>query len=284
MSTKGFNPVIRVVDDGLAIPLVREWSIEKYKLFGYYCDIFTNSMHKHWNNLLYIDLFAGAGYSKIIETGVILRSSAMIALSVPHKFTKYIFCEQDHELLRALKNRVVRDFPAINADFIDGDCNENVETILRQIPPFKKGNTLLPFCFVDPFSLDFRFDTIKNLGTNRLMDFLILQALHMDGNRNFANYINEENKRIEKYLGLSNWRDDFEVKNLDQRDFVKFLADKYREQMMGLKYLEPRLHQIRSNEKNLPLYYLAFFTKHQKGNEFFKIVEKLSSAQTSLEL
>src|SRR5439155_2924603 len=117
-------------------------------------------------------------------------------------------------------------------------------------------NTLLPFCFADPFELNLHFETIRNLGEYRLMDFLILQALHMDANRNFGNYMLEENEKIERYLGLKNWREEFQAKKLAQRDFVKFLADKYRDQMILLQYLEPHFHQIRSNEKNLPLYYL----------------------------
>lgn len=284
MAKKGFDPIIHVADDGLRIPEVREWSTRKYRLFGFYCDIFTTSMRPHWKNLLYIDLFAGAGYSRIKETGEILKSSAMIALSLPHKFTKYVFCEQDHALLGALRTRVERDFPDVSAEYVEGDCNENVERIVRSIPAYGPGNTLLPFCFADPFELNLWFDTIRKLGQNRLMDFLILQALHMDANRNFSNYVVEENKKIERYLGLSTWRQEFQERNLNQQDFVKFLADKYRDQMVAMGYLEPHFHQIRSNDKNLPLYYLAFFTKHPRGKDFFKKVEKHASAQTSLDL
>jgi three-Cys-motif partner protein len=284
MTKKGFDPILPAVDDGLVIPVVREWSVRKYRLFGYYCDIFTSSMHHHWNNLLYIDLFAGAGYSRIKETGEILKSSAMIALSVPHRFTKYIFCEEDVEKLTSLEARVKREFPEANVQYVAGNCNESVETIVSAIPPYRQGNTLLPFCFADPYDLNLWFQTIKNLGQKRLMDFLILQALHMDANRNFGNYIVEENKKIERYLGLATWRQEFQERNLRQQDFVAFLAKKYRDQMIGLGYLEPSFHQIRSNDKNLPLYYLAFFTKHVRGKDFFKKVERLSTSQTSLDL
>jgi hypothetical protein len=60
-----------------------------------------------------------------------------------------------------------------------------IEAVLKSIPSYKKGNTLLPFCFVDPFSLDLSFSTIAKLGKN-LMDFLILQ-LHMDATGIFEN-------------------------------------------------------------------------------------------------
>ncbi|HTR81352.1 MAG TPA: hypothetical protein VMM58_06940, partial [Bacteroidota bacterium] len=71
-----FNPQIEVKSDGLFTPEVREWSLEKYKLVGSYCDIFTNGMKNKWDQLVYIDLFAGAGYAKVKENNKIYKSSA----------------------------------------------------------------------------------------------------------------------------------------------------------------------------------------------------------------
>jgi len=133
-------------------------------------------------------------------------------MSVPNPFTKYILCEQDPDRFEALKKRVERDYNHLNYELLSGDSNQNIEAVIKSIPSFKKGNTLLPFCFVDPFSLDLSFTTVAKLGKN-LMDFLILQALHMDANRNFEKYMKDENQRISNYLGLENWREVFEQKN-----------------------------------------------------------------------
>ncbi|NMC61406.1 MAG: three-Cys-motif partner protein TcmP, partial [Candidatus Methanofastidiosa archaeon] len=105
-----FNPHISVHPDEYYIPEVREWSLEKYKLVGSYCDIFTNGMKDKWNQLVYIDLFAGAGYARIIETGKTYLSSALIAMSLPVKFSKYILCEDDPERYLALKSRIEKNF------------------------------------------------------------------------------------------------------------------------------------------------------------------------------
>ena len=72
-------------------------------------------------------------------------------------FTKYILCEQDPERFEALKKRVERDYNHLNYELLLGDSNQNIEAVIKSIPSFKKGNTLLPFCFVDPFSLDLEF-------------------------------------------------------------------------------------------------------------------------------
>lgn len=39
---------------------------------------------------------------------------------------------------------------------------------------------------------------------------------------------------------------------------------------------------VRSNEKNLPLYHLAFFSKHPRGYEFWNQVLKYGTDQLSL--
>jgi three-Cys-motif partner protein len=269
--------------DGFTTPEVREWSLEKYKLVGSYCDIFTSGMKNKWNQLVYIDLFAGAGFVKIKETGKVFKNSALLAMSLPVKFTKYILCEQDPQKCEALNARVLRDYPEINFEIIPGDSNKNVDKVIKAIPPYSKGNTLLPFCFVDPYSLNLHFSTIKALA-NGLMDFLILQALHMDANRNFDVYIREENKKIEDYLGVKNWRELLESGSPTyKKDFVRFLADQYQSQMVRLGYQEAKhMHHIKSNERNLPLYYLAFYSKHSQGVNFFKEVQKRVTSQQTL--
>jgi len=278
-----FNPQIQVQPDGLHTPEVREWSLEKYKLVGSYCDIFTAGMRKKWNQLIYIDLFAGAGYAKIKETGKTYLNSALVAMSNPNPFTKYIFCEQDKARYEALCTRAKRDFSHLNYEIFQGDSNIIIDRVLQAIPPYGKGNTLLPFCFVDPFSLNLKFSTIESLGKG-LMDFLILQALHMDGNRNLEKYLKEESTKIENYLGISNWREIFEKDATSNKtNFVKFLGDQYQGKMVGLGYQSAKhMHQIRSNEKNLPLYYLAFYSKHKRGEEFFEEVRKRITTQTTM--
>lgn len=283
MAIERFNPQIEVNADTFYTPEVRQWSLEKYKLVGSYCDIFTSGMQYKWNQLVYIDLFAGAGYAKIKETGKIYRNSALLAMSVPVPFTKYILCEQDEARFAALEARVKRDFSHLNCELIKGDSNQNVKKVISAIPKFSKGNTLLPFSFVDPYSLNLNFSTIKSLG-NGLMDFLILQALHMDANRNFDSYIKDENTRISEYLGISNWRELFDKDGVNyKKDFVKFLAEQYQNQMHDLGYQKTKhMHQIRSNEKNLPLYYLAFFSKNPRGVDFFKKVQQRVTGQQGL--
>lgn len=279
-----FNPLIDVDDDSLETPKVGNWSTTKWSLMGAYCDIFTNGMRNKWDQLVYIDLFAGAGFAKIKNTNRIYFSSPLIALSVPVKFDKYIFCEKDPKLMSSLKRRVDRLFPHQDVSYVLGDANDEIEEIRNQMPAYRKGNTRLPFCFVDPFSLELQFKTIEALGQD-LMDFLILMALYMDANRNLINYLSDNNDKIALFTGDKNWRNEFIRYDDKQKDFIRYLADKYDQNMMDLGYIKPaNKHLVRIKSRNLPLYYLAFYTKHNRGNDFYKKVKKTATGQTELGL
>ena len=279
-----FDPIIETKDDGLFIPEVGEWSMEKYRLVGGYCDIFSTGMKAKWDQLVYIDLFAGAGYSRLKRSNKILYSSSLIALSLPYPFTKYILCEKEPARFAALEERVRRDFADKNVELICGDSNEMVDRVFSAIPKYSTRNTVLSFCFVDPFSLNLKYSTIKALGGKILMDFLILQALHMDANRNFNIYLDDENDKIADYLGILDWRDRFKKsKRPTRKDFIMFLVEQYEEQMVSIGYQPARrMHQIRSNIKNLPLYYLAFYSKHKRGHDFFDKVNQYLNPQGKL--
>jgi three-Cys-motif partner protein len=284
MSTNRFNPIIPVKDDGLAMPEpVGAWTEKKYSLVGGYCEIFNKGIKNKFSNRVYIDLFAGAGYAPIKGKNKILKSSALIALSIPTPFTRYIFCEFDAEKIEALRSRVKRDHSDKDVVFIPGDSNQNVTRVIDEVK--KLGPSTISFCFVDPFSLNLHFNTIEKLSRIGKVDFLILLALMMDAKRNFHNYISEESRVIDLFINKTNWRAAFEQKEVRKEDFIKFLAKSYDENMSRLGYnvknegLKPR---VDADEFNLALYYLAFYSKHSLGNKFFSEIQKYHLEQQSL--
>lgn len=279
MANPKFYPIITVEDDNLIIPDVGKWGERKYNLVGRYCEIFTTGMKDKWGKLVYVDLFAGSGYARIKETNTVLKSSALIALSTTHKFHKHIFCEENEEKLKTLESRVNKEYANLDVEYVLGDSNRNVDKIISLIPK----TNCLRFCFVDPFSLNLEFQTIEKLSRIGKIDFLILLALPMDANRNFNYYVRENSTKIEKFIGDANWRKPFETGEITPSNFMKYLADKYDENMKSLGYVEPvDKHLVRIDAKNIPLYYLAFYSKDPRGNDFFKKVEKPISPQQKL--
>ena len=64
-----------------------------------------------------------------------------------------------------------------------------------------------------------------------------------------------------------------------------FLAEEYSGQMEKLGYLRlpwDRMKRVRSDERNLPLYRLALFSRHERAYEFWDEVLKYSSDQQTL--
>jgi len=104
----------------------------------------------------------------------------------------------------------------------------------------------------------------------------------MDANRNFNHYIDERSEKINSHLGDPNWRIEWENSGYLSKDFVKFLAFEYDKKMSDLGYLPAHRHQIKLPVKNVPLYYLTFYSKHERGLDFFKKVNDYATPQLSL--
>jgi hypothetical protein len=67
--------------------------------------------------------------------------------------------------------------------------------------------------------------------------------------------------------------------------FRRFLAERFARQMTTLNYLQAGLEtmlEVRSDEQNLPLYHLAFFSKHPRGYQFWKEACKYDTDQLTL--
>lgn len=273
-------------DDGLIAPEVGPWVDTKYRIVNLYNHLFSTGMKRKWDCRVYIDLFAGEGRSKIRGTNRILPGSPLLALGVLDKFDKYIFCETSADKLAVLKQRVARGYPNVDVTYIGGDCNVKVGKIIEAIPSPSRTRKVLSFCFVDPYNIRIQFKTINAL-SELFMDFLIVLAGGMDANRNERNYIKPSNKTVDLYLGVNNWRPKWqEAKNQNRHlSFGSFLALEYADQMERLRYIKLPLHKmpvIRNDEKNSPLYHLAFFSRNKLGYEFWDKVLKSAIPQLPL--
>jgi three-Cys-motif partner protein len=276
----------RVVDDGLPTPPVGSWALQKYRLLDLYDTLFATGMKHLWDRRVYIDLFSGPGRAKIRGTERIVETSPLFALRVPDRFDKYIFCDREVKNISALRERVGREFPDINPSYVIGDCNAVVAEIVEKIPKASKGKSVLSFCFADPFGIDdLKFRTIQTLSVPSRMDFLVLLALDMDANRFQSLYVKQTSSIIDEFLDDSSWRSKWAAAQSRRIDFRVFLAKAFASRMVSLGYRPAGLEcmkEVRSDEKNLPLYHLAFFSKHPRGYQFWDQVVKYGTDQLSL--
>jgi three-Cys-motif partner protein len=275
-----------LVDDGLRTVEIGDWGEEKYRLLKLYAQMFSASMKNKWDCRVYLDLFAGSGRSKIKGTSRIIAGSPFVALSVEPPFDRYVFCEKDRDMLRALETRVGRDFPHVKAHFQPGDVNDVVSQLLKEIPQHGRDFRVLSFCFVDPFNLkDLAFDTIDRLST-RFVDFLVLIATDMDGARNVSKYELAQNKVVERFLGVPQWRPEWQIAKTNRESFSSYLMRRFSDQMEVRGYIRAPIEEtklVRSTEKNLPLYRLALFSRHKRAKSFWEQAKKYGNDQLGFE-
>jgi three-Cys-motif partner protein len=275
----------RLTDDGLISPEIGAWGEDKYRLVQNYAKMFATSMKGKWDCRVYIDLFSGAGRSKIRDTNKIISASPLLALDIPNKFDRYIFCEQDEKKVIALQERVKREFSEVDTRFIKGDVNQLADKILSEIPQHGQRFKVLSFCFVDPYKIgNIRFQTIKKL-SDRFIDFLILIPTGMDAQRNVSSYVNPTNTTVDNFLGNADWRKDWPTAEKNGEGFGYFIAKYFAKEIAALGYKYGGIDEtvlVRSTEKNLPLYHLAFFSRNKLGGKFWTEARKYSNDQLKL--
>ncbi|MEZ4601352.1 MAG: three-Cys-motif partner protein TcmP [Syntrophotaleaceae bacterium] len=272
-------------DDGLITPDVGLWAEKKYRLVQNYASMFTASMRSKWDHLVYVDLFAGAGRSRLRGTNEIVPASPLLTLDIPVPFNQYIFCELDEEKLDALRERVGREFNQADVRFLHGNANWLLDRVLSEMPVPHRGFKVLGFCFADPYNLDnLKFDTIRRL-SNRFFDFLVLIPTGTDAQRNIQRYVEQPQSKLEDFLGSPDWREAWEGAKRKGESADLFLTRYYGEQMVSLGYqpTEPQETVSIRNEKNSTMYRFGFYSRHNLARKFWQQVKKYSDDQLAFE-
>ena len=266
--------------DGLPIRCVGPWAKDKYFYLKRYFEIFTSAMKDKWKGeLYYIDLFAGCGRCRVRETCEEIDGSALVSLSVKYLFKKYFMVELDSDAVNALNKRVEKTPYKDRVKIIQGDCNENIDKIMAQIP-----ERSLSLAVVDPTGLHIKLNTLERLTKDRRIDLVITFPEGMDIKRNLSKYFKQSHSILDDYIGDKGWRQLFpkdirDINHLTSTHIEERLVEFYRKNLSKLGYGEIKSGDeilIRSSQKHLPLYYLLFVSKHPLGHTFWNKISKIS--------
>jgi three-Cys-motif partner protein len=264
---------VNLRDEDGELPEVGAWAEKKYELLRHYLVLFSTGMRKKWRTRVYVDLFTGAGKAVVKGTTRIVPTSALIALEVPHPFDRYVLCEQHRKKSDALRARAEKVRGSLDVRFVRGDCNDEIEAILAELPP-RGAHDALAVCFADPFALsDLKFQTLRRLAQGRRIDFLVLIPSHMDATRNEALLTRADEKILDEFLGGTEWRARWTARSSEPAapSFGAFIVSEFSLSMQSLGYLrfDPKDAAL-VDARNVKLYHLALFSKNPRGGDFWK--------------
>jgi hypothetical protein len=142
----------------------------------------------------------------------------------------------------------------------------------------------LSLAVIDPTGLHIKFETLQKMTEHLRIDLIITFPEGMDIKRNLSKYMKQSHSILDDYIGDEDWRQLFpkDVKDINQltsSHIEENLIGYYRKNLGKLGYEEIRSGDeilIRSSQKNLPLYYLLFASKHRLGHTFWNKISKIS--------
>lgn len=234
------------------------WTELKLECVKKYLEAYTRALKNQPFKLYYIDAFAGNGRVNF-KDGQEIEGSAKIALNC--NFNNYFFIEQKGDFCDDLKH-LKESRPDKNILILNDDANDFFLKL-------KVGNKFLRgVIFLDPYSLEVTWETLKNIADKEIFDVWYLfpigalnRLLRRDGDLDKHSI-----QIIKNLLGDISWEETFYEDN-PQLSFLgnnsqKITTDKIKSVVINrLKSIFPYVSNnslILRNSKNAPLFLLCF--------------------------
>ena len=242
----------------------------KLVLLNYALDTCTTIIKNNrlFTHMYYVDLFAGSGINKIKKDNNFLTGSPLIALlKYGEYYNSMFFYENDQKFFIALQKRL-NSLKKKNLEIIPKDCNSSLDKIMSKV---NKPNTYT-FFFVDPFSTEFHWDSMKKIlnmsddgpvARDIVFTFMRKVIIRFVG---LAQKEMSEGKQLTKFFGDESWK---KIRNTD--DCVEL----YKKNILKeIPQTVIKIIMIRSKKYGF-CYHLFFITnKTKKGNPWLQSIEK----------
>lgn len=268
--------------DGLPVRPGGQWTQDKLAYLERYASAFMKAMgpkrdQGKWDRLVYIDLLAGPGRGMDRETGVEFDGSPLRALKVQPAFDHLYLGDLDEQNIDALQARIPSD-DRQRVELRAGDCNEAAERVTREL-----SRRTLGLAFVDPQGFEATFRMFRAFATRRI-DILYLFPGGIGVNRNLPAFAKKLGGHLDDLWGSSEWRqlkqarlaagERLSNEELRSRDQPFVLAFRQRIASLGYQYSDQGEPYF-TNEKNVRMYHLLFFSKDPAGLTLWRAVKRI---------
>jgi len=282
----------RLATDGLPARVSGPWTREKLTYIEKYASAFMTAMAPKrktgkWAELVYIDLLAGPGRGIDRDTGAEFDGSPLRARKVVPAFDSLFFSDLNPRNIKALRQRISEaDSPRVNLR-VD-DCHAVAKEVVSQL----SGRTL-GLAFIDPEGFEVSFRLFQMLATRRI-DVLFLFPSGIGIARNLRAFAKKAESPMDNLWGGREWRDlppaklaagkrlnPEEALSLDKPWVLGFRSKMAK---IGFQY-QDEVDPYFTNEKNVPMYHLLFFSKDAAGLTIWRGIKKIEpSGQRTLPL
>lgn len=258
MLLEKFNPTIPAEDDGFSAEQADSWILRKNKVIHEYLQVFTGTMRRKFNYLVFLDLFSGSGLKRIGDNQY-TYGSPVLAMDDSNSFSKHIFCEQASTNTDALRVRVNKYFRHKNVVVFNGNPNTMIDRLEYYIPDSTNKHKVSTICLIDPFSMDIEFETVKalaDLGVN----FLLVLSLPWTRKEYFKTCVNEEREILNAFLGIP-WSEVGDNSINSDKLFFRTMVKSYHQQLQGLGYkAEGSFHKIEESNLSVPFFFTGYYS------------------------
>jgi len=257
--------------------VIGSWSLEKLELLRKYLVGYLKVLkNQTWcRGYEYIDAFAGTGKPKTKDEQEYVDGSPRIALGLAPSLTRYHFIEQADWRVEKLE-KLRTEFPNHNIAIYDGDCNKILrEQILPQLSYSTKKRAI---AFVDPFGMQFEWETMKYLAQTKTVEVLLnfpVMAINRGVLRKHPEMISEASEeRLDRFWGTKDW-----MMDLYMEEPTLFGIETVKRPHSGKEFgyaFKKRLGEIfrhcsspilMTNSKNAPLYCILFAGHNATGKK-----------------
>ncbi len=182
------------------------WTPLKLVFLHYSLAIYSAIIHNsiYFDNMFYVDLFAGSGINKTKKGNILLIGSPLIAtLNYKDKYTKFFFCENDPKYNKALTDRL-NSFNVKDKLVCDKDCNAVLDKIIDEIAKHRKYHS---FFFIDPFAMEFEWKSMKKvLGIKSDIVFVFMTSEIRRAWSSAKSNPNWNHEKISSFFGNDLWK------------------------------------------------------------------------------